>query len=80
MSWLGVESVNDMSFSQFDVSGHNEFLGKCSDTTIDSTTGQADLKLTKWKELREQVVLATELDFQPPFQDLPTKVRPSHTA
>ena len=29
MSWLGVESVNDMSFSQFDVSGHNEFLGKC---------------------------------------------------
>ena len=63
MSWLGVESVNDMSFSQFDVSGHNEFLGKCSDTTIDSTTGQADLKLTKWKELREQVVLATELDF-----------------
>ena len=62
LSWLGVESVNDMSFSQFDISGHNEFLGKCSDTTIDSTTGQADLKLTTWKELREQVVLATELD------------------
>ena len=38
LSWLGVESVNDMSFSQFDVSGHNEFLGKCSDTTIDSTS------------------------------------------
>ena len=63
LPWLGVESVNDMSFSQFDVSGHNEFLGKCSDTTIDSTTGQADLKLTTWRELREQVVLATELDF-----------------
>ena len=68
LSWLGVESVNDMSFSQFDLSGHNEFLGKCSDTTIDSTTGQADLKLTTWKELREQVVLATELEFATTLQ------------
>ena len=31
--------------------------------TTDTTTGQADLNLTKWKELREQVVLATELEF-----------------
>ena len=63
MSWLAVESVNDMSFSQFDVSGHYPIASKCSDFTTDTTTGQADLTLTSWKELREQVVLATELDF-----------------
>ena len=63
MSWLAVESVNDMSFSQFDVSGHYPLASKCSDFTTDTTTGQADLTLTSWKELREQVVLATELDF-----------------
>ena len=63
MSWLSVESVNDMSFSQFDLSGHYPLFGKCSDTTTDTTTGQADLKLTTWKELREQVTLATELEF-----------------
>ena len=63
LSWLAVESVNDMSFSQFDVSGHYPIASKCSDFTTDTTTGQADLKLTSWKELREQVVLATELEF-----------------
>jgi hypothetical protein len=63
MSWLAVESVNEMSFSQFDVSGHYPIASKCSDFTTDTTTGQADLSLTSWKELREQVVLATELDF-----------------
>ncbi|MGB1233232.1 MAG: SAP domain-containing protein, partial [Poseidonia sp.] len=63
LSWLAVESVNDMSFSQFDVSGHYPIASKCSDFTTDTTTGQADLKLTTWKELREQVVLATELEF-----------------
>ena len=63
MSWLAVESVNDMSFSQFDVSGHYPIASKCSDFTTDTTTGQADLTLTSWRELREQVVLATELDF-----------------
>ena len=63
MSWLGVESVNEMSFSQFDVSGHYPIASKCSDFTTDTTTGQADLTLKSWKELREQVVLATELEF-----------------
>ena len=63
LSWLAVESVNDMSFSQFDLSGHYPIASKCSDFTTDTTTGQAELKLTTWKELREQVVLATELEF-----------------
>ena len=34
----------------------------CSEFTTDSTSGQASLTLRTWKELREQVVLATELD------------------
>ena len=63
LSWLAVESVNDMSFSQFDLSGHYPIASKCSDFTTDTTTGQAELTLKSWKELREQVVLATELDF-----------------
>lgn len=63
LSWLAVESVNEMSFSQFDLSGHYPIASKCSDFTTDSTTGQADLTLKSWKELREQVVLATELEF-----------------
>ena len=63
LSWLAVESVNEMSFSQFDLSGHYPIASKCSDFTTDTTTGQADLTLRSWKELREQVVLATELDF-----------------
>ena len=29
LSWLAVESVNDMSFSQFDVSGHYPIASKC---------------------------------------------------
>ena len=52
-----------MSFSQFDLSGHYPIASKCSDFTTDTTTGQADLALKSWKELREQVVLATELEF-----------------
>ena len=63
LSWLAVESVNDMSFSQFDLSGHYPIASKCSDFTTDTTTGQAELTLKSWRELREQVVLATELDF-----------------
>ena len=63
LSWLAVESVNEMSFSQFDLSGHYPIASKCSDFTTDTTTGQAKLTLKSWKELREQVVLATELDF-----------------
>ena len=63
LSWLAVESVNEMSFSQFDLSGHYPIASKCSDFTTDTTTGQAELTLKSWKELREQVVLATELDF-----------------
>ena len=63
LSWLAVESVNEMSFSQFDLSGHYPLASKCSDFTTDTTTGQAELTLKSWKELREQVVLATELDF-----------------
>ncbi len=63
MSWLAVESVNEMSFSQFDLSGHYPIASKCSDFTTDTTTGQADLTLKRWEELREQVVLATELEF-----------------
>ena len=62
-SWLAVESVNEMSFSQFDLSGHYPIASKCSDFTTDTTTGQAELTLKSWKELREQVVLATELEF-----------------
>ena len=31
---------------QFDVSGHYPIASKCSDFTTDTTTGQADLKLT----------------------------------
>ena len=63
LSWLAVESVNEMSFSQFDLSGHYPIASKCSDFTTDTTTGQAELTLKSWRELREQVVLATELDF-----------------
>lgn len=63
LSWLAVESVNEMSFSQFDLSGHYPIASKCSDFTTDTTTGQAELTLKSWKELREQVVLATELEF-----------------
>lgn len=63
LSWLGVESVTKMSFSKFDVSGHRPSFSQCSDISIDTTQGQANLNLTTWKELREQVVLATELDF-----------------
>ena len=61
MSWLAVESVNEMQLTQFDLSGHYPIASTCSEFTTDSTSGQASITLKTWKELREQVVLATEL-------------------
>lgn len=62
LSWLAMESQNEMQFTQFDLSGHYPIASTCSEFTTDSTSGQASLTLRTWKELREQVVLATELD------------------
>ena len=69
MSWLSVESVNDMSFDQFVVVGHRQIASKCADFPGDTTRGAAELTLKTWKELREQVVLATELDFSATLSD-----------
>ena len=69
MSWLSVESVNDMSFDQFVVGGHRQIASKCADFPGDTTRGAAELTLKTWKELREQVVLATELDFSATLSD-----------
>ena len=51
-----------MQFTQFDLSGHYPHCFHVLEFTTDSTSGQASLTLRTWKELREQVVLATELD------------------
>ena len=69
MSWLSVESVNDMSFDQFVVGGHRQIASKCADFPGDTTRGAAELTLKTWKELREQGVLATELDFSATLSD-----------
>ena len=69
MSWLSVESVNDMSFDQFVVGGHRQIASKCADFPGDTTRGAAELTLKTWKELREQAVLATELDFSATLSD-----------
>ena len=69
MLWLSVESVNDMSFDQFVVGGHRQIASKCADFPGDTTRGAAELTLKTWKELREQVVLATELDFSATLSD-----------
>ena len=69
MSWLSVESVNDMSFDQFVVGGHRQIASKCADFPGDTTRGAAELTLKTWKELREQVVLATELYFSATLSD-----------
>ena len=69
MSWLSVQSVNDMSFDQFVVGGHRQIASKCADFPGDTTRGAAELTLKTWKELREQVVLATELDFSATLSD-----------
>ena len=69
MSWLSVESVNAMSVDQFVVGGHRQIASKCADFPGDTTRGAAELTLKTWKELREQVVLATELDFSATLSD-----------
>ena len=69
MSWLSVERVNDMSFDPFVVGGHRQIASKCADFPGDTTRGAAELTLKTWKELREQVVLATELDFSATLSD-----------
>ena len=69
MSWLAGESVNAMSFDQFVVGGHRQIASKCADFPGDTTRGAAELTLKTWKELREQVVLATELDFSATLSD-----------
>ncbi len=69
LSWLAVESVNEMSFDQFVIGGHRQIASKCADFPGDTTRGQAELTLKSWKELREQVVLATELDFSATLSD-----------
>lgn len=63
MSWLAVESLNSMKLSTFDISGHYPLLGTCQESTFESISGQANVDLRTWRELREQIVLATELDF-----------------
>jgi hypothetical protein len=61
MSWLSVESKNDMSFSTFDIMGHKKTLQKCNDRA-EGTFGTAEITLTTWTELRERVTLATQLE------------------
>ncbi len=61
MSWLSVESKNDMTFSAFDIMGHKKTLQKCNDRA-EGTFGTAEITLTTWTELRERVTLATQLD------------------
>lgn len=61
MSWLSVESKNDMSFSQFNIFGHKKTNQKCNDFS-EGTEGTADITLTTWTELRERVTLATRLE------------------
>jgi hypothetical protein len=61
LSWLSVESVNDMTLSQFDIFGHKRTAQKCNDFG-EGTLGNAQFTLTTWKELRERVTLATEID------------------
>lgn len=61
LSWLSVETTNDMTLSQFDIFGHKRTNQKCNDFS-EGTSGNAALTLTTWKELRERVTLATQLD------------------
>ena len=61
MSWLSVEGINEMQFSQFDIFGHKKTNQKCNDFS-EGTEGTADIKLTTWTELRERVTLASELE------------------
>jgi hypothetical protein len=61
LSWLAVESTNEMRFSQFDIFGHKRTNQKCNDFS-EGTSGNAELSLTTWKELRERVTLATQLE------------------
>jgi hypothetical protein len=61
LSWLAVESTNAMELSQFDIFGHKRTNQKCNDFS-EGTSGNAELTLTTWKELRERVTLATQLD------------------
>ena len=61
LSWLAVESTNAMELSQFNIFGHKKTNQKCNDHS-EGTSGNAELTLTTWKELRERVTLATQLD------------------
>ena len=59
LSWLTVESKNEMEFSQFDIFGHTKTNQKCNDFS-EGSEGTADITLTTWTELRERVTIATE--------------------
>jgi hypothetical protein len=61
LSWLTVESKNEMEFSQFDIFGHTKTNQKCNDFS-EGSEGTADITLTTWTELRERVTIATQLD------------------
>ena len=61
LSWLTVESKNEMEFSQFDIFGHTKTNQKCNDFS-EGSEGTADITLTTWTELRERVTIATQLE------------------
>jgi len=61
LSWLTVESKNEMGFSQFDIFGHTKTNQKCNDFS-EGSEGTADITLTTWTELRERVTIATQLE------------------
>lgn len=66
MSWLTVESVNELSLSKFNIYGHTSAPsiggGTYCPDFAEGTEGRADLTITRWNELREQATLATHLD------------------
>lgn len=66
LSWLAVESQNDVALDEFNIYGHRSqpSIGGgtyCPDFA-EGTEGRADLTVTRWTELREQATLATHID------------------
>jgi hypothetical protein len=69
MDWLAVESTNNMDFTgpgKFEIFRHvrSSIPGSdaCSGTSLGGD-GNGMLTVTRWTELREEVNLATQLDF-----------------
>ena len=66
LTWLAVETQNEVALDEFNIYGHRSqpSIGGgtyCPDFA-EGTEGRADLTVTRWTELREQAALATHVD------------------